>query len=387
MRWISRLRGYFREVRNLESLLAMPADERPLVVYSEDIASYIQFEGYLRALIGRYGRQVTYVTSAPDDPLLEHAPNGMVAYYVNRLLPSFMQRLDSPVCLVTMPDLGTLHVRRPAEKCCCVYVFHSLNSIHEVYRESAFDCYDVFFCTGPHHKAELEKHFRLCGLNVPILHEVGYYKLDRVAAAHAAYTRKDSQKKTVLVAPSWGKDNVLESAGAQVVRRLLALGVRVIIRPHPCFHLPIYPKGRHIVESLRREFGSHPDVILEDNINNEDSFHEADLMISDFSGAAFEYALGTLRPVLFVDVPRKTRNPRWEKLGLPTFEDTVRHEVGRVISREDMGRIDRSAAELIEDQDHHEGHLRELRPRLIYNFGRSAEVGAAIVNDILGARD
>ena len=32
-------------------------------------------------------------------------------------------------------------------------------------------------------------------------------------------------------------------------------------------------------------------------------------MISDFSGAAYEYALGTARPVLLVDVRRKTMNP------------------------------------------------------------------------------
>ncbi len=48
---------------------------------------------------------------------------------------------------------------------------------------------------------------------------------------------------------------------------------------------------------------------LETNIATNDSFCAADLMISDWSGAALEFAFATERPGLFVDVPRKVNNP------------------------------------------------------------------------------
>ena len=36
-------------------------------------------------------------------------------------------------------------------------------------------------------------------------------------------------------------------------------------------------------------------------------------MISDWSGSAYEFAFGTLKPVIFVDVPKKVNNPEYIK--------------------------------------------------------------------------
>jgi YidC/Oxa1 family membrane protein insertase len=215
---------------------------------------------------------------------------------------------------------------------------------------------------------------------VPTLHEVGYYKLDRVAEAHQSYNKKYKDRKTVLMAPSWGKKNFLESHGIELVERLLPLGARIVVRPHPCFFLPIYPEGRHVVDGIARRFEGHSNVVIERSVVTEDSFHEADAMISDFSGAAYEYALGTLRPVVFMDVPRKTLNPDWQKLGLPTFEDTMRREVGHVLSAAEWNGIDRKVAEMMENKASYRDRLERLRRSAIYNFGHSAEVGARIID-------
>ena len=57
-------------------------------------------------------------------------------------------------------------------------------------------------------------------------------------------------------------------------------------------------------------------------------------MVSDWSGAALEYAFGLERPVLFVDVPRKVNNPEYERLGIEPFEASVREQIGRVVAPE-----------------------------------------------------
>ena len=170
MGWISRMRGFASEMRDMNALLAMPPEKRRIMVYSEDVASYNQLQGYLDVLRTRHGRPIIYVTSAADDPLLDDPPEGMSSFYMNSLVPSFLPRVDSDVLLTTMPDLGKLHIDRPRRKTCCVYTFHSLNSIHEVYREGSFDHYDAFFCTGPHHYRELQAHFGHYDLPVPELH-------------------------------------------------------------------------------------------------------------------------------------------------------------------------------------------------------------------------
>lgn len=383
MNWLTRAKDFFRELRDSSGVLSTPRDERPVVVYSEDTFTYNQFEGFLDALIDHHQIPLTYVTSDPRDPLFRRHPATMKVYYVNQGLNGFMRRLDSDLLITTMPDLGRLHIDRPRKETCCLYIFHSLNSIHEVYRHRAFDNYDVFFCTGPHHRMELEKHFSHYKLPHPKLYDVGYYKLDRVGAAYRSYTKKLQDEKTVLIAPSWGDRNLLSEHGDAIVGQLRSLGLKVIIRPHPCFFLPIYPAGRDVVARLERRFSADPLVIFEKSIDSEDSFYEADLMISDFSGAAFEYALGTLRPVLFVDVPRKTKNPDWQVLGLPTFEDAMRSRVGHLVSPEEVPRVGQLSAGLLESPREWEGRLKDLRESVIYNYGKSAEIGAAIISDLL----
>jgi YidC/Oxa1 family membrane protein insertase len=138
------------------------------------------------------------------------------------------------------------------------------------------------------------------------------------------------------------------------------------------------------MDELSRRFGNHAEVQIEYDIGTEDAFHEADLMISDFSGAAYEYAFGTLRPVLFVDVPHKTRNARWHELGLPTFEDTMRSKVGKVIPPGEVANVQRHATDLLNARATYAQQLESLRASAVYNVGNSAGVGAEIIDHLLG---
>ena len=338
-------------------------------------------QGYVDALL-EMGHPIHYLTSAFDDPIFSGYDERLCPLYLNNLLPSILPKIDSQVLVTTMPDLGKLHVRRPPSSCDLVYVFHSLNSIHEVYREGAFDNYDHFFCTGPHHKQELSAQFKLIGKPCPELHEVGYYKLDRIKTAFDQYQKK-SEQATILVAPSWGDGNLLESHGIEIVKTLLALDLNVVVRPHPCFFLPIYPNGSLCIAELKAKFSQCPNFTLERSIASEDSFFEADLMISDFSGAAFEYAFGTSRPVLFVDVARKTKNKNWKLLGLDTFEDKMRFQLGTVIDPSSVKSIGDQAKSLINNQNKHAQRIAEIRSKSIYNFGNASQSGAAVIDQIL----
>ncbi|MEM7163959.1 MAG: CDP-glycerol glycerophosphotransferase family protein [Planctomycetota bacterium] len=379
--WLRGISHLWREVRSVGQILALPAEQRQLVVYSEDTFTYNQLQGYLDVLRNDYGQDIIYVTSALHDPLLAAPPPRMRVFYVKQLLSSFLQRLDSGVLFLTMPDLHRFHVKRPAAGCTCVYAFHSLNSIHEVYRENAFDHYDTFLCTGPHHVRELQRHFEYRELPQPELRECGYYKLDRIAAADADY-EKQQDDPVALIAPSWGQGNLLEQHGATIVEQLLTVpDLQIIVRPHPCFFQSIYPAGQAIVEALEARYGSSPRVTFERSIDSESSFHESDLLISDFSGAAFEYAFATLRPVLFVDGPRKTMNPNWQALGLPTFEDQMREQIGQVIAHDEVGQLGATVSHLLDTREQRCNQIEQLCDRVIFNFGESAAAGAAIIHE------
>ena len=48
---------------------------------------------------------------------------------------------------MTIPDLGQLWLKRSVHPVRYVYLFHSTNSTHTVYRKGAFDAYDTIFAS------------------------------------------------------------------------------------------------------------------------------------------------------------------------------------------------------------------------------------------------
>lgn len=368
-----------REAETMQSILALPQADRPVVVYAEDDYTWNQLEGYVDELIGTFHLPVVYVTSDENDPRLQDSRPELAVYCISETVPKLISAIDSQVFLTTMPDLDSFHIKRPRDAT-CVYAFHSLNSTHASYRKGAFDAYDVFMCVGPYHEAELTRRFEMIGKTDYTLSQVGYYKLDRIAAASAAYTKVYPDIPTVVLAPSWGEYNLLATVGAEVISSLAQAGYRTVVRPHPAFFESIYPQGLGIVNDLQQQFKSHNNVVFESGIANEDAFYEADLMISDWSGAAFEYALGTERPVLFIDVPRKVMNEEWTELGIVPFEDRIRSAVGEILPVSSAGGTAATVERLLGDDHGFRERIVEVRNREIYNFGRSAHAGAKAIN-------
>ena len=380
--FLSRVRSAIHEKEESARYFALAPTERPVTVYVEDDYSWNQLEGYVERLTAHHGRPVAYVTSQEDDPRRADPPHGVSVFFIDKLVPQFLPKVDSPVLVTTMPDLDTFHVKRP-KAATCVYLFHSLNSTHMAYRPGAFDAFDVLGTTGPYQQRELEARFSAIGKEGFRLAEVGYYKLDRIAEGFRSYEAVHPRETTVLIAPSWGRHNLLAACGPELVESVAAQGFRTVVRPHPAFFESLYPEGRAIVEDLRRRFEDHENVVFETSITSENSFYEAALMISDWSGAAFEYAFGTERPVLFVDVEPKVMNPEWRSLGIVPFEERMRTKVGRLLAPGDAPIAGRVAAELVERSSDHAEDIRAARELEVYNFGRTTAAGAELVDSLV----
>ena len=133
------------------------------------------------------------------------------------------------------------------------------------------------------------------------------------------------------------------------------------------------------IDQLAERFAGDPNFSLEENVASQDSLQRADLMVSDWSGAALEFAFGTERPVLFIDVPRKINNAGYEELGIEPFEATVREQIGKVVAPGDAEQIAGAVAELVGDRDGWIGSIRSAREANIYNVGRSGAVAADVI--------
>lgn len=258
-----------------------------------------------------------------------------------------------------------------------MYVMHSLVSTHVIYPEGAFDAYDFILCAGPHHMRELAAAFRVRGVHRPVLIPFGYPWVDELMAREAG--RREALAgggpPEILFAPSWGPQNALAMHGEKIVESLIG-DYRVCVRPH----IQSLSQDAPVLARLEERFGRHPRFRMDRDGDSSTSLMGADLMISDWSGVAFEYALARLRPVLFVDGPMKVRNPDWRRvMSEPGIECTYRHRVGCVVS--DVGSLRDEVAAMLASTEAWRARLLEIRGELLFHPGESV----ARVRDVFGA--
>ena len=231
-----------------------------------------------------------------------------------------------------LTDLDAYHLKRSAAyPVHYVYVFHSMVSSHMVFRPKAYDAYDTILCVGPHHTREIRTNEALHGLRPKRLIEHGYGRLDAIVEAsrtRPAFRPSSGPAKSVLIAPSWGADSITATCADELITVLLSAGHGVTFRPHPMS----VRQQKPVIDRIRSKFGSHPRSSLELDVRSSQSLHDADVMISDWSGAALEFALGLERPVLFIDTPRKVNNRDYARLQCEPLEVLIRPQVGVVVS-------------------------------------------------------
>ena len=366
---------------SLRRFNAVPNDQRAFVFYAESRADWAHLGPIVEELIGRHGRTVCYVTSEEHDPIFQRADSKLLTFYVGMgsTRTTFFRLVDARVVVMTLPDLETFHLKRSVHPVHYAYVFHSMVSTHMIYRPGAFDAYDTVFCVGPHHVAEIRRTESLDGLPPKHLVEHGYGRLDAILAERTdpgtaidAVGADGPTRRRVLLAPSWGPGSFIESpVGAELVDRLLTADQDVVLRLHPMTvrHHP------DLVDELNGRFGARG-LTIETDMRDRRSLAASDIMVSDWSGAALEYAFGLERPVLFLDMPRKVNNPEYERLGIVPIEDSIRTEVGELVRPDDLDAVMPAIERLCLRRGEVQARLREARERNVYNVGRSATVGA-----------
>lgn len=374
--------GVLKSFGELSRFKKSPERDRAIVFFAEHEGYYPYFEGLIDELIDRKGRSVSYITSDPVDPVLKSSRKGLNAYYIHKIFV-YSTAAHSRVFVMTLTDLTkSQRVRSSENPVHYLYAFHALVSTHMMYRYGAFDNYDSILCVGPHQVEEIRRFEKANGLPPKQLMEAGYYRLERIYKAYQEYKERASSSgsgKTVLIAPSWGEENILESFGQKLVGLLLDAGYRVIVRPHP----ETVRRSPRLIKELKSLYSANPGFVLELSVRSDDSLLEADVMICDCSGVALEYSLGTERPVLFLDVPVKVKNRRYRELGLEPLELELRSEIGLLVSPDNLEEVNRIIPQLMTEVDEYRSRIRELRDKYVYNFGSSSEVGVRYILRLL----
>jgi YidC/Oxa1 family membrane protein insertase len=376
---------FFETWRQYRRFRRLPRESRAIVFYSESRQDWHHFEPIVERLTGELGRTVCYVSSDPGDPGLSLRGERMIGICIPKglLRIVFFQLLRADVCVLTMMDLGNFELRRSVHPVHYVYLFHSLGSTHMADFAKSYDNYDTILCAGPHHLREIRRREELMSLPAKRLLEHGYSRLEVLLAERASRPAPGSDgPPTLLIAPTWGEQSLLNVCGERLIEVLLAAGYRVILRPH----YMTAKQSPELVAGLLRRFQAEPRFEYIDRMGETDSLYRADLLICDWSAMAIEWGLGLEKPALFIDVPPRERNPYWRALGLEPLEASIRTEIGALLDPTRLDEAPGIVEKLLADPDRFRTRAAELRARAVFNPGRSAEVAAAAIARIADER-
>lgn len=348
-----------KTLREMKDLRRLSREKKDVVIYSESRNYYPNFEGLIKKL-----NHLGYVTSDFADPILEQPST----YYVDGLLPIYMTFANCKVLVMTMTDLNSFHIKRSTHPVHYVYIFHSMASTHMVYRYGAFDHYDSLLCVGPHQIEEIRRSEKLYGLRPKNLIEAGYYGVERLYDAYRE-RKEGNGRVAVLVAPTWGTSNLLSVCGKELIETLLREDYDVTLRLHP--------------ETVKRHYTDYRGVTLETSVVDIKSLVEADILITDWSAIGLEYALGTERPVIFIDTPPKVRNPRYKELDIEPIESRLRSEIGVIVPLSGLNSLPGVILNMLRGRHLYRSTIQRLRSKYLFNFGRSSEVGANYIRSLL----
>lgn len=357
-----------------------------LVFYSEKSGFYKYFKDVIEFLLARSNVIIHYVTNDPEDQIfaLAKQKSRIRPYYIgeNRLI-TLMMKMDADVVVMTCPDLDNYHlkrsyVRRDIEY---IYMFHYPLSTHMVLNKGALDHYDTIFCVGDFQFDEIRAAERIYGLPEKRLVSVGYGQLEQLYESYQAMPAAERGRPKVLVAPSWQPDNILDSCLNELLDALLNKGYDVVVRPHPEYIKRFRPRMDAIVA---RYAGG--DVTFELDFAGNSSIFDSDVLITDWSGTAYEFSFVTLKPAVFIDTTPKINNPEYDRLGIEPLEFSLRNQVGIQVDPGDMACLAERIEELLENGCRYRQRILSVREKYIANFGKSGEVGGRYILERLKER-
>jgi len=376
----------WNELKKFEDL---KQNERDIVFYSENENSMLIFKSLISELTNKHNLNICYVTSSKDESILKKPNNRIKSFFIGDgvVRTKFFLNLKAKILIMTMPDLETFHIKKskvyPVHY---VYLFHSMVSTHLIYRRSAFEHFDSIFCVGNYQLDEIRSTEKLYNLKPKNLIRYGYSHLDNLLEKYSKrilLPKNNENKLHILLAPSWSDDGLFENISEKVIDILLREGYKVTFRPHPMTQ----KKSKKKIDRMTEKFSKNESFLLEQDIFNFDSFLFSDIMITDWSGAALEFAFAFEKPVLFIDVPKKINNPEYEKIPQVPIEVSIREKIGKIILPTDLELIPNEIKMLYGQTKELRDKITKIRNELIFNVGESKKDGAEEIIKLLNERE
>ena len=269
----------------------------PYAIFSDDKRYWNVFEPLCREF-SRRGIDVVYLTASPDDPALSCQIPHVEAKFLGAGQMAFakLNLIKATMVISTTPGLDVYQWKRSKDAKCYVHVLHAAGEV-VLYRMFGLDYYDAVLVAGTFQQRDIRDLEELRGLPAKDIALAGIPYMDVMAARLKESGPVPEHPRTVLLAPSWGPSAIFARFGGQIIERLLATGYHVIVRPHP----QSFKSEKDLIDTLMADYPASDQLEWNRDVDNFDCLRRSDILVSDFSGVVFDFALVYDKPVIYTD--------------------------------------------------------------------------------------
>lgn len=329
--WLVKLRFILSGGKRVET----NAGKLPLVIFSDDKRYWNVFRPVCREL-DRRGIDVVYMTASSDDPALESGLEHVRGEFIGEGNRAFakLNFLSASIVLSTTPGLDVYQWKRSKEVDYYVHMLHAASDVTG-YRMFGIDYYDAMLLSGDYQIRDIRALEKLRGLPEKELVKIGIPYMDDMLTRLKAEPELPEHERTVLLAPSWGESAILKRYGEKILDVLLATGYHVIVRPHP----QSFASEKEMLDRIMAAYPASDRLEWNRDNDNFDVLRRADILISDFSGVIFDFALVYDKPVIYADTKFDPAPYDAWWLDTPFWTFTALPRIGQKLTPDNMANL------------------------------------------------
>lgn len=279
------------------------------------------------------GQQTVYLTASPDDPALSENYEHVTAQFIGEGNRAFarMNMLKADVVLSSTPGVDVYQWKRSRNVKWYAHILHAANDV-TAYRMFGIDYYDAVMTSGEYQAKQVRQLEELRHLPEKELPMIGLPHMDALRERLLNAGELPEHPVTVLLAPSWGPSSILNKFGSRMIDALLKTGYHIIIRPHP----QSFTSEKAMLDELMEKYPDSDTLEWDSSNDNFEVLRRSDILISDYSGVIFDFALVFDRPIIYADTSfdKGPYDAWWLEDEMWTF--SILPQIGRQLTKENF---------------------------------------------------
>ena len=298
------------------------------------------------------GISIAYWTASPDDPALSEKYEHVKTEFIGEGNKAFarLNLMNASIVLSTTPGLDVYQWKRSKNVDYYVHIRHDVED-PVGYRMFGCDFYDAILLSGAYQEYYIRLLEKKRDEKPKETSVVGCAYMDVMKERLAKLPPVKNEKPVILLAPSWGASAILKKYGSSILDALISTGYKIIVRPHP----QSFTSEKDMIEPLIEKYQETENFKWNRDNDNFEVLHQADVLITDFSGIIFDYALVFDKPLIYADTSYDSSpyDSAWLDEELWRFK--VLPDLGVKLEQKDFGNIKAIIDNLMHDESFQKG--------------------------------